>query len=109
VFEYYRQHADAGPSFDAAMSSAAQSAAEQICDAYDFSGFATVADVGGGRGILLATVLRKNRDVRGVLFDLPGVLEQAPPLLEREGVADRCRVVGGDFFDGAPDGPTPTC
>jgi hypothetical protein len=78
VFEYYRQNPDAGPGFDSAMSSVARLAAEQISDAYDFSGFDTVADVDGGRGILLATVLRKNAAVNGVLFDMPGVIEHAP-------------------------------
>jgi hypothetical protein len=42
--------------------------------------------------------------MRGVLFDLPHVVERARPRLEAAGVAGRCRVKGGDFFKEAPGG-----
>ncbi len=42
--------------------------------------------------------------MRGVLFDLPHVVAGAKDLLERAGVADRCEIVGGSFFEGVPEG-----
>jgi hypothetical protein len=58
--------------------------------------------VGGGHGLLLATILRAHPAMRGVLFDRPEVVAGAA--LEEAGVADRCEVVGGDFFADVPPG-----
>jgi hypothetical protein len=41
--------------------------------------------------------------VRAVLFDQPHVVAGAEQLLRAFGVADRCRIVGGDFFETVPD------
>jgi 16S rRNA G1207 methylase RsmC len=71
---------------------------------YDFSGMRTVADVGGGNGTLLAAILQAHRQLRGVLFDLPPVADAARAALEAVGVADRCELVAGDFFQGVPEG-----
>jgi len=71
---------------------------------YDFASAATVVDVGGGHGRLLASILKTFPSVRGVLFDLPKVVEGAPALLAAAGVADRCEIVGGDLFGQLPPG-----
>jgi hypothetical protein len=60
--------------------------------------------VGGGHGLLLATVLQSHRSLQGVLFDLPEVVEGAGPVLEGAGVEDRCEIVGGSFFGAVPPG-----
>jgi hypothetical protein len=70
-----------------------------LLEAYDFSGFGTIVDVGGGRGALLASLLAAHPHQHGVLFDLPHVVASAP---SAEG--DRLRVVGASFFDGVPTG-----
>jgi hypothetical protein len=75
-----------------------------IAAACDLSGVHRVVDVGGGHGHLLAAVLRAHSHVRGVLFDLPAVVEHAAPVLEGAGVADRCELLGGDFFSSVPGG-----
>jgi O-methyltransferase domain len=49
-------------------------------------------------------VLRAHSAMRGILFDAPHVVAGAPPVLETAGVADRCTVVGGDFFVQVPSG-----
>jgi hypothetical protein len=94
----------AGRQFDAAMTSASSMRAQALLEAYDFSNVGTVVDVGGGHGALLAAILAAYPDVRGVLFDRPQVIAGATALLEREGVANRCRLIGGDFFEEVPDG-----
>ena len=93
-----------GERFDDAMQESSAQRARAIVAAYDFSSFGTVVDVGGGRGSLLAGILAAYPNVRGVLFDQTHVVTAAPVLLEAAGVADRCRVVGGSFFDGVPEG-----
>src|SRR5262245_7467627 len=75
-----------------------------IAAAYDFSGLKTLADVGGASGHLLATVLGKNPRLRGILFDLPHVVRDAPALLEARGVASRVKIEAGSFFDRVPEG-----
>jgi hypothetical protein len=63
-----------------------------------------VVDVAGGRGRLLATILESNAHLRGTLFDLPHVVEDARQLVSDAGVADRCEFVGGNFFETVPEG-----
>lgn len=77
---------------------------EAFVAAYDCSAFGTIVDVGGGRGALLAGVLRANPRVRGILFDLPHVVAGADALFAEAGVADRARIVGGSFFESVPGG-----
>jgi hypothetical protein len=60
--------------------------------------------VGGGEGVLLATILAANPALRGILFDQPQVVSGAKDLLERVGVANRCEVVSGSFFESVPNG-----
>jgi hypothetical protein len=75
-----------------------------VAEACDFSGFRKVTDVGGGHGIMLAGILKANPQARGVLFDLPAVLEGAEELLAQQGVSDRVERVSGDFFQSVPGG-----
>jgi hypothetical protein len=65
-----------------------------------------VVDIGGGEGLLLRAILARHPQVQGILFDLPDVVARAPDLLAAGGVADRCRVVAGDFFRSVPGGGT---
>ncbi|WP_436764231.1 methyltransferase [Streptosporangium sp. V21-05] len=72
--------------------------------AHDFSGARTVVDLAGGTGALLGTVLRDHPQARGILFDVPEVVANAPAHLERMEVLDRCELVGGDLFESVPEG-----
>jgi hypothetical protein len=63
-----------------------------------------VVDVGGGRGELLGAVLLQAPAAHGVLHDQPAAVQGAAELLERIGVAARCRIEAGDFFAGVPAG-----
>jgi len=72
--------------------------------AYDFSTLGCLVDVGGGHGNLVAGVLKARSNARGIVFDLPHVVEGAPAVLERAGVRDRCEVVGGSFLESVPSG-----
>jgi hypothetical protein len=104
VFDYFAAHPEHGEVFNRAMTDMSAVAAAAITEAYDFRGIDTLVDVAGGHGYLLAAALRANPDVRGVLFDLPQVIDGAPATLEREGVTDRVELSSGDFFASVPEG-----
>jgi hypothetical protein len=75
-----------------------------VAAAYDFTGVGTIVDVGGATGNLLTTVLAAHPGTRGVLFDLPHVVRDAPALIAARGLGDRVAIESGDFFAGVPAG-----
>jgi hypothetical protein len=78
--------------------------ARLVAQTYDFSRMKIVVDVAGGLGRLLSTVLAEHPQLSGILFDQPHVLPDARPLVAEAGVAERCRFVGGNFFESVPAG-----
>ena len=104
AFDYARKHPEVAAVLNAGMTSLSAIETLGVVNAYDFAGVRTLVDVGGGQGWLLASILTANPGMRGVLFELPHVLESARSLLEREMVSDRCETVSGDFFAAVPKG-----
>ena len=104
VWEYRRQHPEENDIFDRAMTSLTRTVDEAVAEAGDFGRFGTIVDVGGGHAALLARILERHPQVRGVLFDQPHVVAGAHATVAAAGVADRCSVVAGSFFDGVPAG-----
>jgi hypothetical protein len=88
--------------FNNAMTSTSSVLEGAVIAAYDFSKFSVIADIGGGHGRLLSSILAAAPAARGVLFDLPQAVEGAPPVLTAHGVADRVTVTGGSFFESVP-------
>jgi len=76
-FDYLAAHPDTGALFNAAMTGNTAWSGTAITAAYDFAGIDRLVDVGGGHGLLLATILRAHPDLRGVLFDRPAVVAGA--------------------------------
>jgi hypothetical protein len=93
VFGYLAKHPEESRIFDAAMTSKSHRDIAAILPAYDFSQFATIADIAGGRGHLLRAILKSSPKTQGVLFDQPHVVAEVAP--EK---GEKLRVVGGDFF-----------
>jgi hypothetical protein len=104
IFEFVETHPQLAQGFHAAMSDRTAQFAPSVAAGYDFSAMRIVADIGGGKGTLLAAVLRANGHLHGVLFDLPGVVANAREVLRNAGVEDRCEIVPGDFFTRVPEG-----
>jgi len=73
-----------------------------VVSGYDFSGFEKIVDVGGGNGALIAAILDKVPGATGVTFDLPPSAARAKTYIGARGLAGRCEVVGGDFFESVP-------
>jgi O-methyltransferase domain len=103
-YGYMSTHPEIAGEWDTAMNQTARSWLGALTDSYDFSGFTTIVDVGGGQGTLLAMLLRALPHARGILVDLPHVVAGAGPVLSAAGVADRCTIVGGDAFQAVPHG-----
>lgn len=95
---------DLGETFHQSMVTITKMMIPPFLAAFDFSTYRCVVDVGGGYGMTLAAILDKHRHIKGVLFDMPHVVAGAPKYLADHGVADRCEVIGGSFFEGVPRG-----
>jgi O-methyltransferase domain/Dimerisation domain len=104
LFDYLRDNPEDAAVFDRAMAGVARQVVAAVLDVYDFGRFRRVIDVGGGNGALLAAILARQPAARGVLYELPEVAARATGLLAASGVADRCDVVEGDFFESVPAG-----
>ena len=104
LFEYLRQHPAEASDFSEAMVGFHGEEPPAVAQAYDFSGFKNVVDVGGATGNLLAAILSSHAGPRGVLFDMPHVVADAPALLKAHGVEDRVTIEAGSFFETVPAG-----
>ena len=100
-FDYLAAHPEAGELFNSWMTRAAELNRPAIEGMFAALQTGRVVDVGGGQGSLINTVLSANRDLTGVLFDRPEVVATAH--LD-EGIAGRCEIVGGSFFESVPGG-----
>ena len=104
IFDWLAQHPEEASLFSETMVSFHGAEPAAVAAAYDFSAMKTVIDIGGATGNLLAAILGRYPGLRGILYDLPHVVRDAPALLQSRGVADRVTITSGSFFDGVPSG-----
>ena len=102
IFEFFAQNEDAGSRFDRIMGKVSEAVSASIINNYDFSSAKTFVDIGGGNGTLAAAILQANPHLRGIIFDLPDVIERTNQRLDALEIADRCQAIGGDFFQSVP-------
>ena len=104
VFNYLSQHPEEASLFSETMVGFHGAEPSAVAAAYDFSGFKTVVDVGGATGNMLAAILARHAGPRGVLFDMPHVVKDAPSFLRERGIDSRVTIEAGDFFKVVPAG-----
>lgn len=104
VFERLKEHPDEAAVFDQAMTGIHGAETLAMLDHYDFSGIHTLADVGGGNGSLLIATLQRYPQMRGMLYDLPHVVERAEANFKAAGLSDRAQLEAGSFFESVPSG-----
>lgn len=104
IFDYVGKHPELGPILDAGMTCFHGYETEAMLDVYDFGAIHVLADIGGGNGSLIQGVLERYPKMRGILFDLGHVVARAKERLKAAGIADRCEVIEGSFFDTVPAG-----
>ncbi|MFE2925946.1 methyltransferase [Streptomyces goshikiensis] len=103
-FDYLHEDAhESAHVFNRAMTTSSAQSALDVAELLDLTGISVVADIGGGQGHVLASLLEKHPEVRGTLLDLPGVVERADPRLREGGaLAPRASIVAGDCREGIP-------
>lgn len=103
IFEFFPQHPEEARIFNDAMTGFSMIDSPAIAGAYNFADIHSIVDVGGGHGLMLATILGRNPHLKGTLYDLPQVVEGAKggPL---KPVMDRCTIASGDMFATVPAG-----
>jgi SAM-dependent methyltransferase len=94
LWDYFAGHPDEARVFDAAMAAKASVQIADLLAAHDFSRYSRVVDVGGGQGHFLRALLERHRQVAGVLFDLPPVIEG----VRAAGAPAGVHLQPGDFF-----------
>jgi hypothetical protein len=102
IYSSFGEDPELGALFNRATGQESRISAELVAAAYDFADVTTVVDVGGGDGALLKAVLMANPHLTGIVFDSPSCVARAETVLTEAGVADRCEVVGADFFTAIP-------
>ncbi|MEH0421635.1 methyltransferase [Streptomyces sp. B21-083] len=89
--------------FNRAMTTSSEQSARDVANLLDLSGVSSVADIGGGQGQVVASLLEKHPGMHGTLLDLPGVVENADPRLRDGGsLSARVSVVAGDCREDIP-------
>jgi hypothetical protein len=103
AFEFFADKPEAAGIFNQAMTDLSRLDSPAVAEAYSFEGIRSIVDVGGGHGLLLATILQANPGLKGTLYEIPPVIEGAKsgPL---KPVMDRCTLVSGDMFESVPPG-----
>ena len=104
LFEYLQTHPDQAFRFNRGMTDLSSGDAPAVVASYDFSGFGHIVDVAGGAGGLLGAILASAPNLRGTLFDMPSVIEQAKTDGILASFAARCELASGDFFEAVPEG-----
>ena len=97
VFAYMKQHPDMQKRFLQSMQEKATIAISSCCEAYDFSQFNTIYDIGGGNGAFIQAITTRHPSVNGTLFELAAVANQLPP-------SPSYTTLEGDFFQEVPSG-----
>jgi hypothetical protein len=97
VWDYYKQNPEEGLAFARGMGNLSALVAMDVGRLYDPSPYRRIVDVGGSQGVLLRALLEKAPAARGVLFDLPEIVANAP-------AHERVEIVAGSFFEHVPEG-----
>ena len=103
-FAWLSHHPGQATRFTAAMANVTSGLKTAAIASLPLEGIGTIVDLGGADGAVLAAILPAHPHMRGVLFDLPHVIADAPKALAERGIGDRADCVAGDFFASVPGG-----
>lgn len=104
VFEHYAANPETNMLFAESMTNLSAFVTPSVLEVYDFTPFKLAVDVGGGQGALLSAILKSAPGLKGMVTDMPSVIESAGPYLKAQGVEDRCGSCPCDFFKSVPEG-----
>jgi hypothetical protein len=101
-FEWIADDPDRAELMSRAMADVTAGLRTGMFDDYELPAGDVVADIGGGDGSILRTLLKDRPERRGIVFDLPAVTPAADASIARDGLADRIETVAGDFLQKVP-------
>lgn len=99
LYSYLKEHPEEYQVFDRSMSNLSELGLMPLLHVFPYGKYKVIADIGGGEGYLLSSILKEHPGSNGILFDLPEALEKAPSFLESQGTSSRIRIVPGSFND----------
>jgi hypothetical protein len=101
-WSYLAHHPEEAGHFNRSMATISNAATKAVLARYDFSYAGVVCDVGGGSGSVIASLLEANAKQRGIVFDMPAVIDDARTFWNDNPLAERCSLVAGNFFESVP-------
>jgi hypothetical protein len=104
AFSHLERNPDKNELYNKAMTNTSALSAAAFLAAYSFKKHRLIVDVGGGEGYLLTVILNKYKHLRGIVFDLPHVVNPAKENYRKFGLGERATAVAGNFFDSVPTG-----
>jgi hypothetical protein len=104
IYDFLQKNPEAGEIFGKAMRGFTQAVTPLTLATYDFSQIQVLADIGGGQGQTLGPILLEYPEIKGILFDVAPVIENAETFLKSAGIEQRVQKVAGDFFKQIPTG-----
>jgi hypothetical protein len=104
AFEAINENPEIAYDFNTAMTCLSHQLAPAVLDAYDFSGINTLMDIAGGHGAVLCEILTRYPEMKGILFDVENVVQEAKCLLCERKMEQRCVAIAGNFFEQIPPG-----
>jgi len=104
VFDHLGKDERHNEQFITAMTNVSLMQISTILPVYPFGKYKNIIDIGGGEGLMMAALLQKYPECRGIVFDLPQSESLAVKFIERYGIDDRCTFVAGSFFETIPEG-----
>ena len=103
-WDYFKQNPEVSEVFNRAMTNLSKNIADAFIESYNFADCESICDVGGGQGFFLSAILEKTPEAKGILFDLPHVIESAKKYLESNNVQNRIQLISGNLFESIPKG-----
>jgi len=101
IWDYYAKNHEEALSFARGMGNLSAMVSQDVVRLYDARPYKTIIDVGGSQGVLLRGLLAQNHEARGIIFDLPDVIDGAKHAFANDA---RIELVAGDFFSSIPSG-----
>ena len=95
AWQHMQSNPDTYTLFNEAMRDLSASIGPAVAASFDWGRFRVICDIGGGIGSQLTSILDAHPSCRGILFDQPAVVAEAPD-------HGRIERIGGDFFKEVP-------
>lgn len=104
IFEHLEQNPELNDLYNKAMHNTSEMLSNAVLSAYNFNKNQLIIDIGGGHGLLLSKIVANTKYTKGIVFDLPHVVEGAENTLEELNLSDRIKIAGGSFYENIPQG-----